>query len=504
MKETRNECASRALGDFAKRSLEDKLQARTTDEHVDGALTFFRATAERTPAYRAFLAEHGIAPESIRTMNDFRRIPCTSKENYIQRYTLPELCRDGKLESCDMIAVSSGSTGTPAFWPRTAADELEIAYRFEQVFHDSFRADERTTLAVVCFALGTWVGGMYTASCCRHLAAKGYPITVVTPGNNREEIFRVVQELGWYFDQTVLLGYPPFLKDVIDSGIVRGIDWKPLGIKLVMAGEVFSEEWRTLVGQRTCSEQPCCDSASLYGTADGGVLGNETPLSICIRRWLAGNPDAARELFGESRLPTLVQYDPASRYFEVVDGRLVFTGDNGIPLIRYDILDSGGLVPYDEMLRFAANHGFDPIAQLELEAGPRPRANRPLPFAYVFGRSDFAVSSFGANIYPENVTVGLEQPPVCDWVTGKFVMQAMEDEDRNRILSIVVELAAGVKQDETMRGRVAESILGQLMRLNSEFANYVPPEHRMPQVTLLPAGHPDYFPIGVKHRYTRR
>jgi phenylacetate-CoA ligase len=63
------------------------------------------------------------------------------------------------------------------------------------------------------------------------------------------------------------------------------------------------------------SENPCDDFASLYGTADAGVLGNETPLSICIRRFLARTPAAAKALFGESRLPTLVQYDPSSRLF---------------------------------------------------------------------------------------------------------------------------------------------------------------------------------------------
>jgi len=59
------------------------------------------------------------------------------------------------------------------------------------------------------------------------------------------------------------------------------------------------------------------------------VLGNETPLSICIRRWFADHPEAARDLFGESRLPTLVQYNPISRFFEVQDGTLLFSGDNG-------------------------------------------------------------------------------------------------------------------------------------------------------------------------------
>ncbi len=96
----------------------------------------------------------------------------------------------------DIVAVSSGSTGEPSFWPRSASDERVIAARFEEIFRDCFRADERRTLAVVCFALGTWVGGLFTPNCCRHLAELGYPITVVTPGNNSGEILRVVPELG--------------------------------------------------------------------------------------------------------------------------------------------------------------------------------------------------------------------------------------------------------------------------------------------------------------------
>ncbi len=121
--------------------------------------------------------------------------------------------------------MSSGSTGEPTVWPRSLTDELGVAARFEQVFADSFAAGERSTLAVVCFPLGTWVGGLYTLACTRHLAAKGYPITVVAPGNNKAEILRVIPELAAHVDQTVLLGYPPFLKDVIDTGISAGVDW---------------------------------------------------------------------------------------------------------------------------------------------------------------------------------------------------------------------------------------------------------------------------------------
>jgi phenylacetate-coenzyme A ligase PaaK-like adenylate-forming protein len=462
------------------------------------ALALFRNVAETVPAYGAFMREHGIDPASVRTPDDFSQLPLTTKDGYLRRHGLPELCRDGRLEDCDIVAVSSGSTGEPTVWPRALAHELAVATRFEQVFHDSFQADRRRTLAVVCFALGTWVGGMYTAACCRHLAAKGYPIVVVTPGNNRDEILRVVEELGPVFEQVVLLGYPPFVKDVVDTGRARGVEWSRYAVKTVLAGEVFSEEWRTLVGTRTGSTHPCHDSASLYGTADAGVLGCETPLTVAIRRFLAGAPEAASELFGDARLPTLVQYDPASRFFETHDGTLLFTGDNGVPLVRYHIADEGGLVPHDELLAFVRGRGFDPLSELG-----GARGVRPLPFVYVFGRSHFTVSYFGANVYPENVTVGLEQAPVADWVTGKFVLEAREDEDRDRRLALVVELAPGVEANDEKARTIADSVVTQLVRLNSEFAHYVPAERRTPQVELKPAGDPEWFPVGVKHRYTR-
>ena len=489
-----------AVAGFLGSRLDEVLVRPAPGDAEQRALALFASVAATVPAYQAFLAEHGIDPAAVRTVDDFHALPLLTKENYLRRHPLAQLCRGGQLTGCDMIAVSSGSTGEPTFWPRSVADEFTVATRFEQVFHDSFEADQRTTLAVVCFALGSWVGGMYTTSCCRHLAAKGYPITVITPGSDIDEILRVVTALGPHLEQVVLLGYPPFLKGVVDTGLARGVPWPDYGLKLVLAGEVFSEEWRTLMGRRTGGTDPCFDSASLYGTADAGVLATETPLSICIRRYLAQHPETARELFGQSRLPTLAQYDPRTRLFETHGSTLLFSGDNGIPLIRYHIADTGGLTPFDGMLTFLADHGFDPVAEL---AGRGRQCIRELPFVHVFGRSQFAVSYYGANIYPENVTVGLEQPPVAAWVTGKFVMESREDADRDRYLAIAVELAAGVAGSDQIRDAVAQSIAAQLRRLNSEFAHYTPPQRQLPRVTLHRNRDPEYFPPGVKHRYTR-
>jgi hypothetical protein len=85
---------------------------------------------------------------------------------------------------------------------------------------------------------------MYTAAACRHLAGKGYPITVATPGNNVDEIPRVVTELGEHYDQVVLAGYPPFVKIVVDAGVAADIGWERYSIRMIFAGEVFSETWR--------------------------------------------------------------------------------------------------------------------------------------------------------------------------------------------------------------------------------------------------------------------
>lgn len=490
-----------ALNRFLMTSLDDLLAEHAAADADGAVVDLFHHAVAGVPAYRDFVVRKGIAPESIRSIREFRQLPLTDKRGYMHAYPLPDRCWGGSLLSADRVAVSSGSTGLPTFWPRAMRHELDISLRFEQVFRDSFRAHERRTLAVVCFALGNWVGGMFTASCCWHLAHKGYPLMVATPGNKKEEIFRVIRELSPHFEQTVLLGYPPFVKDVIDAGALAGIDWADHKVKMVFAGEVFSEEWRTQLGYRVGSDAPCYDSASLYGTADGGVLGNETPLSIAARRFLSDQPKAAQQLFGETRLPTLVQYDPMSRYFEVHDETLVVTGDSGVPLLRYHIADKGGILSYERLLGFLRDWGVKSLADYGLDDAQPVRS---LPLVYVFGRADFTVSFYGANIFPENIAVALEQVQVSEWVTGKFVLEAKVAADGDKYLSVTVELRPGVAADPEKSLIVAEAIRMELLRLNSEFANYTPADKQLPWVSLLPFEDPEYFPTGVKHRYTRK
>jgi len=494
---TQSERAQAALHAYYTSDLDALLTLHHTQDPFERALALFHDAATHVPAYGRFLATHGVEPARVSSRTDFESLPTPTKDSYYRRHPLPALCRQGRLERSDFVAVSSGSTGEPAIWPRFVSDELGTALRFEQVLGDAFGAARRRTLGVVCFALGSWVGGMYTAAACRHVATKGYPLTLVTPGNNVAEILRMVRALGRHFEQTVLFGYPPFLKDVIDAGRADGLDWATFCPKLVTAGEIFSEAWRTLVAERAGIRELTLGTASLYGTADGGVLANETPLSIAVRRALSERPSMATALFGEPRLPTLLQYDPLHRYFEADGGELLFSGDGGVPLVRYRILDRGGVIPYARMRAFLREHGVDPLPELEATTV------RDMPFVYVFGRTGFALSLYGANVYPENVATGLEGTAIAPHVTGKFVLELEHGPDENVSLKLTVELAAGASPSEVLATDVARAARGELERQNSEFLGYVPEARRTPRVVLLPLAHPDYFPKGVKHRYTR-
>lgn len=450
-----------------------------------------RDTARRVPAYREFLAGHGMDPDRLAD-DDWSRLPLVTKPDYLARYPLARRCQDGELTGCDMIAVSSGSSGAPRIWPRSAADERHATAAMRRIMVDTFGADRRATLAVVCFPMGSWVGGLYTLSCLRSLVRDGDArIITVAPGNNVKEILRVLPELAPTLEQTVLLGYPPFVKEVIDSGRRAGIPWSEWDLKLVFAGETFSERWRDLVTERCGIADPAIATAAMYGTADAGILAVESPLTVGVRRLAAAHPELANDLFGTDTLPTLAQYDPARRLFECLDGDLVFSTSGTMPLVRYAIGDRGGLLDSAEVLARCAEYGWS-----------QPAGYDELPMVYLFGRTLFSVSYFGANVYPENVAPVLERPEFADTVTGRFVLQVREFDEEPHLFA-VVELAPGAPPSPGLADRVSEAMGTRLTEINSEYGQYGSPGRRTPRVEPRTYQDPEWFPVGVKHRYTR-
>src|SRR4051812_13649902 len=99
--------ASEALVTFRTTPLDSTLSRHLEIDPDAHALEVFRVAAARVPAYRRFLDTHGVAVAEVLRVEDFSRLPVTTKENYHRTSALAELCLDGELSGCDMLAFSS-------------------------------------------------------------------------------------------------------------------------------------------------------------------------------------------------------------------------------------------------------------------------------------------------------------------------------------------------------------------------------------------------------------
>lgn len=466
------------------------------------ALELFHQMATRVPAYKKFLAKHRVDPATVLTYEDFiKKVPLIDKKNYLSEYPLSELCMDGDLFKNAMISVSSGSTGVPFFWPR-GLEQDKIDTKMIAGIYDSFEMNTKSTLLVLSFSMGTWIAGTLLMISSVNYANEGNPVSVLTPGVEKANAIDVVMRLADNYDQIVLGGYPPFVKDIIEDGTQAGIDWTKYHTRIVMGGEGFSEEWRDYVLEQLNSTDPTHDAANIYGAADVGIVGFETPLSIAVRRAYNQNRIAAEIAFGTEVLPSLYQYDPTKRHFEKVNDELVISSNSGIPLVRYNLKDTGGLVDHDVMI---AGLG----TEIETEArrhGVDIKSNN-LPFVYLNGRKDFAVTLYGLNIYPENIKAGLIDKRIRRLVTGRFTMAVKVDEaTMDQSLELNIELArnaVATVQDQEQVQQVVTEILG---KVNSEYhkLNDAVGDRSLPIVRLVEYGDQTYFAKGVKHRWSKK
>jgi phenylacetate-CoA ligase len=467
------------------------------------SLELFYGASKRVPAYRDFLAKNKIDPESIRTIADLTRVPTVDKKNYLTVYPLEDLCWDGEITSADMVSLSSGSSGEPFFWLRGKPQEKETCFSHEAFLVDSFGIDKQSTLFIVSFSMGMWVAGTLTYCAAQDIAAK-YKMTVITPGINQKDVLKVIKSLGSKYEQIIIAGYPPLVKDIIDEGDDAGIDWKKNKIKFLFAAEAFSEKWRDYICGKVDANDPCKDSLNIYGTADALILGHETPLSIFIRRGAINNPKLYKDVFSsEERMPTLVQYNPMFRFFEVDNGSLVFSAFSGIPLVRYNIGDSGGIIKYSGMREILSANGID----MDREAKSSDISRWQLPFMYVFGRSDHTASLYGINIYPENIRAALENERLNDFVSGKFTMLTKTDEKMDQYLEVNVELKSQFsKIPENLAPILKEVIMETLKSKSTEYTELKKAlgTKADPRINICLYNDERFFHSGVKQKWHKK
>jgi len=468
------------------------------------ALDLFHQMAERVPAYKDFLKKNGVNPKKIQTIHDFRKLPLIDKDNYLRAYEREDLVWDGEFKNKSWtISTTSGSTGKPYYFPRENSQDWQYAITAELYLRSNFQIHKRSTLYIVAFPMGAWIGGLFTYEALKIVADSGkYNLSVITPGIHKKEILEAVKQLGKHFDQVIIGSYAPFLKDILDDGEAEGIRWSEYNLGFVFSAENFNEVFRDYVVRKTGLADIYKSTLNHYGTVDLGTMAHETPLSIMLRRDALKNPNIYKKIFTrQDKLPTFAQYNPALFYFESEKGNLYCSSFSGIPLVRYDLKDSGGVIGLNKVRNLLRTESYD-LDKHAAQAGISDTVWN-LPFVYVYERNDFSVSFFAFQIYAEMIRRPLQDTAIDNHVTGKFSMRVYYDDEGQQKLEINVELKDKRTENPQLRERIRSLIVSSLLNESSEYRE----THKMygdkvfPEIVLWPYEHEKHFKSGVKQKW---
>lgn len=428
---------------------------------LKNAIELANKTAHDSKAYGSFLKKHNVSLPILSGENFFE-LPPTDKKTYVQKSTLSHLVPKGNLPS--VIYASSGSSGKPTFWTKGLVQEKTGAQVHEAIFTKiyGFKKTE-PTLVIICFSMGVWVAGGFTLAACKELTKQGYSISCITPGIEKTDIFFALEHLAKEFKNVVLAGYPPFVMDTILECNKKNIRL-PKNLKILTAGDKFSEGFRAKLAEFAGIKNQS-NIISLYGSADVGPMGFETPLSIFLRKEAVKNPALNQILFGNApEIPAFLQFDPEKIFFESINGELILTADAGIPLIRYNIHDQGKVLSYEEIKNILNDLG------LTNEAKKHGLKEWQFPFVVKTGRTDVAVNFYALNILPEQINASLQDKQISKYLNGNyFAYHKMVKNHAQEELGLILETKTKFKPQKGLVKKAQDSIVKTLDSLSLEF-----------------------------------
>ncbi|MFA4887733.1 MAG: hypothetical protein WC595_05980 [Candidatus Nanoarchaeia archaeon] len=448
-----------------------------------------KRAAKEVPLYRKLLQEHNIDMEKF-SFKDFHKLPEIDKKSYIHKATsIKDLVRPNAFKEAGLIYRSSGYSGYPSFWIKSKGEINEARQGYAVALRSVYKTRTYTTLMINCFSLGSWVAGMSVA---RFMDVE---TSILNLGTNKEEAIEAIKSLGKHFDQIILAGYPPFVKNLLESG-EKEIHWKNLRLHIVLGGEGFSPSFRKHLYEHYI-DQTKGSITSAYASADLGLPGgNETPQTKMVMDELI-RTNSLTDLFNgrEDEAPMLFQYNPINFYIYTNENKeLVFTSlspQSVQPLIKYNLHDRGGVISYKKMQYYLKERNINITFPFKL------------PFIYVYGRSQGELKLHGRALYPENIKEAIyANPQISKQVTGVFKMYLVQKGGETR-LHIDLELKQSLKPTPLLKKNFTKFLQQSLSKTCSAYQKLeaLTKEQAELQITLFEHGK---FPHeqGLKNIYT--
>lgn len=310
---------------------------------------------ERVPFYRQAMDAKGVKPEDIKSLDDLRRLPFTTKQDLRDNYPFGLFAVP--MQEVVRIHASSGTTGKPTVVGYTANDIAGWAELMARCF--MMVGLSKDDIFQISYGYGLFTGGLGF-----HYGAERLGATVIpaSGGNTRRQLM-LMEDFG----TTVLCctpSYAAYLADEINAAGLRP--------KLKLRAGIFGAEPWTENMRRELENKLEIDAFDIYGLSE--VIGPGVAFE-CIHK-------NGMHIMEDYFLAEIIDPETGEPLPEGEKGELVLTSltKEAFPVIRYRTRD---------------------ITRLHRE--PCPCGRTFVRMEKVTGRSDDMLIIRGVNVFPSQV-----------------------------------------------------------------------------------------------------
>jgi phenylacetate-CoA ligase len=388
----------------------EKLQLRRLQETVYRAYAF-------VPAYKEKMEQVGVKPEDIRSIEDIKLLPFTTKQDLRDNYPFGLFA----VPMSDVVRIhsSSGTTGKPTVVGYTSKDIDSWAELMARALYSA--GASRYSVIQNSYGYGLFTGGLGA-----HYGAEKIGASVIpTSGGNTRRQIMLMQDFG----SSILTCTPSYALFMYE--VMREMGIKPSDLKL-KAGVFGAEPWSENM-RREIENKLEIDAYDIYGLSE--IVGPGVAIECNVKNGL----HIAEDHF----IPEIIDPETCAVMPEGEAGELVLTTitKEALPMIRYRTRD---------------------LSTLNLATCDCGRTHARM--RKVLGRSDDMVIIRGVNVFPSMVESVLLNIPGVE----PHYLLVVDRRDNLDELEVHVEVSEQVFSDEVRKmenlglqiGRELESALG--------------------------------------------
>lgn len=393
----------------------EKLQLRRLQETVYRAYAF-------VPAYKEKMEQVGVKPEDIRSIEDIKLLPFTTKQDLRDNYPFGLFA----VPMSDVVRIhsSSGTTGKPTVVGYTSKDIDSWAELMARALYSA--GASRYSVIQNSYGYGLFTGGLGA-----HYGAEKIGASVIpTSGGNTRRQIMLMQDFG----SSILTCTPSYALFMYE--VMREMGIKPSDLKL-KAGVFGAEPWSENM-RREIENKLEIDAYDIYGLSE--IVGPGVAIECNVKNGL----HIAEDHF----IPEIIDPETCAVMPAGEAGELVLTTitKEALPMIRYRTRD---------------------LSTLNLATCDCGRTHARM--RKVLGRSDDMVIIRGVNVFPSMVESVLLNIPGVE----PHYLLVVDRRDNLDELEVHVEVSEQVFSDEVRKmenlglqiGRELESALGLAVKV---------------------------------------